>query len=153
MKRSDIKGRFLALVTKSDSGCWEWSGHRWSNDYGAFKINYKHYLAHRISYRLFVGPIPDGLFVLHHCDNKACVNPDHLFLGTQLDNMRDKVSKGRQQRGTEINCAKLNEKAVREIRSLYGKDGWNYYNLGERYGVRAPTVEDVVKGISWEWVE
>lgn len=90
--------RFLKHV-RTGSGCWEWVGAR-SQGYGAFAS--EHGLperAHRVSYRLFVADIPAGAVICHHCDNRSCVRPDHLFPGTQLDNMRDAQQKGRMARG------------------------------------------------------
>lgn len=85
--------RFWAKVEKGPD-CWEWKAFR-NKGYGKFTYNGRMYLAHRLSWILTNGPIPDGLGVLHSCDNPPCVNPDHLFLGTQLDNMRDASNKGR----------------------------------------------------------
>lgn len=76
------------------NGCWEWLGSV-SNRYGTIRINSKTYRVHRVSYELFIAPITNGLSVLHKCDNPICFNPAHLFLGTQLDNMRDCAAKGR----------------------------------------------------------
>lgn len=77
------------------NGCWEWQDHIGPLKYGHIKVKNKMWIASRYSYHLLVGNIPDGLFVLHRCDNPSCVNPDHLFLGTQKDNMQDMIKKGR----------------------------------------------------------
>lgn len=88
--------RFWSKVRKGD-GCWEWQAKRFDNGYGSFAVSRnKNQGAHRVAWELTNGPIPAGMSVLHHCDNRPCVRPDHLFLGTQLDNMRDMLAKGRQ---------------------------------------------------------
>lgn len=78
-----------------ESGCWLWEGSTGSHGYGDIRIHYKLHLAHRLSYEAFVGPIPDGMFVMHKCDVRSCVNPDHLSIGTHQQNMADKCDKGR----------------------------------------------------------
>lgn len=89
-----IEDRFWPYVEKTD-GCWLWTGRKNRDGYGYVSIDSKPVGAHRIAYSLNVGAIPDGLFVLHRCDTPPCVNPSHLFLGTNTDNMRDASGKGR----------------------------------------------------------
>lgn len=85
---------FWSLVAKSD-GCWLWQGDRDGKGYGRIWHGKKREQAHRVAYELTRGQIPDGLFACHHCDNKLCVNPTHIFLGTQADNMQDWTRKGK----------------------------------------------------------
>ena len=93
----DVETRFWPKVKKGlGKDCWIWLAGKSSAGYGSFRTDaWKHVYAHRLSWELMRGPIPDGLLVLHHCDNPSCVNPDHLFLGTNRDNVLDALKKGR----------------------------------------------------------
>lgn len=111
--RSDVPASFWQKVDKgTEDGCWIWTGARHRKGYGRFAVaNRRKVYAHRYSWELAHGPIPDGLFVLHRCDNPPCVNPGHLFLGTNQDNMRDAAAKGRL-----VSRAKLTEAIVTSMR-------------------------------------
>lgn len=116
--------RFLSKVKKTDSGCWEWSAGKFQNGYGQFCVKNKTTKAHRYSYLQFNGEIPENMLVCHKCDNKGCVNPEHLFLGTHSDNMQDMLSKNRQVRlfGESHFNSKLTNDIVYKIRDLYKKN-------------------------------
>jgi hypothetical protein len=91
----------IKIPGKLDAPCWIWLKSKFDNGYGQQKIKGKNYRVHRLSYRLFVGEIPKGLLICHKCDQKDCINPEHLFLGTQADNMLDMVQKGRSLKGNK----------------------------------------------------
>jgi hypothetical protein len=119
--------RFMAKVAKQDDGCWYWTARLNNKGYGEFALNgVTRGLAHRAAYILFKGQIPDDLNVLHRCDMPACVNPDHLFLGSQADNVLDMVRKGRTR-------SKLTPEQVEEIRASTEKARV----LAARYGLKS----------------
>lgn len=89
------KCRFEAKIEKQKNGCWIWKSSKTNSGYGKFNIRGKHMVAHRYSYELYKGSIPKGMCICHSCDNKLCVNPEHLWIGTQKDNIQDCKNKGR----------------------------------------------------------
>ena len=95
--KKDMQRYIMERVSIQENGCWEWTMSRTWKGYGQGHVNRKTGKAHRISYEAFIGPIPKGMHVLHECDNPPCCNPDHLWLGTNSDNIRDAVAKGRHQ--------------------------------------------------------
>ena len=121
-------------------------------DYGGFTINRKSVLAHRYGYELLVGPIPEGLFVCHSCDNRICQNPNHWFLGTPADNMADRDHKQRQAKGEDIAQARLTAADVRGILWLLNI-GIPQRRIAGRYGVAQPTVQRISNGQTWKHIE
>lgn len=151
--------RFWKKVKKTP-GCWFWLGSKKSDGYGSLFIkaaNGKSMLrsAHRVSWELHFGKIPMGLGVLHHCDNPACVRPNHLFVGTPADNSNDKIKKGRQaySYGERNGSAKLTAVVVMEIRRRCADGLVTMAELAEAYGVSAATIYLVWKGDTWKHVK
>jgi hypothetical protein len=143
--------KFLEKVNKTDS-CWLWTGARlkikgqkW---HGVLRRNKQYWLTHRYSWTMFNGEIPTDMFVLHRCDVPNCVNPDHLFLGTQDDNIKDMMNKGRHadQRGILQSNVKLTEEQVRYIKN---KLDISTNELAEQYKVSPSTIRDIKKNRTW----
>lgn len=183
------RGRFVQVVPLADrfwekvdrsggsESCWLWlantnGGTISESAYGRFKVDGRNRLAHRVAWELIHGSIPNGLWVLHRCDNPKCVNPGHLFLGTRSDNMRDAGRKGRLahqtdkywvtgdrnparrhperlRRGAACHQARLSEANVREIR----RSGESYRALGRRFGVNDKTIRAAAIGLTWRHID
>lgn len=148
-------GAFWSQVEKTD-GCWTWLGRKYPSGYGRFRAKY----AHRLAYELARGPIPDGLCVCHTCDNPPCVNPDHLWLGTHQDNMRDRNIKGRtaKQSGRtnarKRNASKLlTDQQILEIRRRYIPGQVTQIELAKEYGISKRFLWDIVTRRRWAWLE
>lgn len=138
--------RFWEKVVKTD-GCWNWNGTKFQSGYGAIGIGGILKRAHRVSWELKNGPITNGLHVLHKCDNPGCVRPDHLFLGTQKDNMVDKTKKGRQAPGPT--GSKLIPEKVIELRKLYSTGDYSYRQLAAKYSVAKETIKHAITKRTW----
>lgn len=140
---------FLSKVERRD-GCWLWTGPLFHEGYGCVCVSGRRQplYAHRLSYELFIGPIPVGKSVLHRCDVKNCVDPAHLFLGTHADNMRDAAAKGRMPGGPG---PKLTVQTVKQARQLRA-EGVGYDALAEHFGVAWCTIWQAVNGVSWKHV-
>ncbi len=143
-----LEKRFLAKVKKT-SKCWEWTSCFYSTGYGDFWLVGYHLGAHQASYLIYKGDIPKGDFVCHTCDNRACVNPAHLFLGTHVANMADMVSKNRQVKGESVQGARLTEANVLEILELRGK-GMFVRDLAEKFSVHLKTIEHILYKKTWK---
>ena len=132
--------------------CWEWQGGKSRKGYGHARFDDHTVAAHRVAWILTHGPIPESLQVLHKCDNPPCCNPAHLFLGTNADNMADKIAKNRQPHGTKIPLAKLNEQQVIEARQCYAEGGISIAALAREYGVNRITMKNALQRHTWRHV-
>jgi|SRR5947207_6439155 len=137
--------------------CWVWMGFHSSSGYARFRYQY----VHRLVWEAMYGPIPPGLWVLHHCDNRSCINPKHLWLGTVRDNAQDALRKGRlnlaglrlgnRKRGEARAMSKLTAAKVREIRERAAK-GEKYSVMAPEYGVCASLISEVARRLRWKHV-
>jgi len=127
--------------------CWEWKSHCYVNGYGSYRNKMKKWRAHRYIYNEIHG-LPDGLLVCHSCDNRKCVRPSHLFLGTSADNSRDMVSKSRSCSGESNPMSKLSASDVIEIRRL-SEMGKSQKYLSEKYGVCDGHISRIINRKKW----
>lgn len=141
------------MLEKTADGCWLWTGSIKENGYGVLSIRGVRWYAHRYSYTFHKGPIRDGLFVCHSCDNRRCLNPDHLWLGTVQDNMADMAAKGRAHKGPSVHSdahplSKLKPDQARAIRA----DTRPARLIAPEYGISTSLVWAIRKGRCWNHV-
>ena len=146
---------FLEKVKKEELGCWEWQNCKCSEGYGSFWNGTKLVGAHIFSYELHIGNVPKGINVCHHCDNPGCVNPSHLFLGTQLDNVRDMYQKGRQGcfKGSKNGAATITEEMAKKIiNELFPERGYReiYTKIAKKLGVSLYVVKKIANYKTWK---
>lgn len=151
---SKMEDKLRNYIRKTDK-CWLWTGDKYSSGYGRLTIKLGLQVrAHRFMYEQRFGKIPEGMFALHKCDVRACVNPEHIFIGTKKDNMQDCVSKGRNRyktlKGTESPNSNLNKKDITEIRELYKTGKFFQREIGHKFGVSQVTVSRIILGYSYK---
>jgi len=156
--KEDIKKRFLRHVKKNvgSNKCWEWQGSRSDAGYGYFQVDGIKMLAHRVSFKIFKGEIPEGkgfhgFCVCHTCDNPPCVRPSHLFLGTQRVNIEDRDKKNRRSAliGDEHGMSKLIDRDVLSIREIFKLGEYTQKEIGEMFGVSGALVSRIVNRKNW----
>lgn len=150
--RKEPAEKFWTYVNKGEH-CWEWVGGKSSGGYGNMMIGRRNVRAHRFSWEIANGKPPDGMLVLHRCDNKACVRPSHLFIGTHADNVADKVGKRRQATGEKIGSAKLTIPDVAAARKMYASGTMSHSQIAAALGVTRENIGMVVRRKTWAHVQ
>ena len=155
----EYEERFWTKVDRENSNifydntrCWEWTDGLSKNGYGRYMYKGNVTLSHRYSYFLNFGEYDMKLNVLHHCDNPKCVNPKHLFLGTQFENMQDKVKKRRQRFGELVNTSKLTEGDVTRIYKMLDSGNYLQREIAEVFGVTQGAIGLILRGITWKHI-
>lgn len=160
MNDSTRLARFWSQVRRGNADdCWEWTGYKSAQGYG--RVNYKYPIrttkAHRFSYYLAHGSLPENMSVCHRCDNPSCVNPAHLFLETNAGNVADRVRKGRSvvpfSRGSAKKNAVLTESQVLEIKEALRASSASQSELARKFGVARATINNIAQGNNWAWLE
>lgn len=174
----DPMQRIKNRVRIDKNGCWNWLGGKDKDGYGKTTFKFKTYRPHRLAYAATYGPIPEGQLVLHKCDNPACCNPDHLFLGSQKDNIQDAIRKGRfkfncntnfdhlrgqnhylnkhpekRKLGEDCLWSKLKEEQVIEIRRLHKEQKISAYRLAKMFGVSKFCTLQIIRRKTWKHIE
>lgn len=153
-KYKTLKQRIEDKIYYCVSGCWIWTGSITGDGRPTLFSrtgDSRYTVGARASWQVYRGEIPSGLLVCHHCDNILCVNPDHLFLGTNKDNSDDKISKNRHARGSRIHASKLIDNEVIEIRKMYDS-GVNKKEIALKFNVTVPNINSIVNRKTWHHI-
>jgi hypothetical protein len=146
--------RFIKKINFTDT-CWLWTASKYPGGYGSFRFDGKTYQTHRFLWTFLRGEIPDGLCVLHKCDVRACIKPDHLFLGTRKDNVYDMMTKGRgvQLKGEHHGMSRLTDGQADAIRKMYvrGNKEFSQLKIAEIYGVDRSVIGKIVRGVAYNY--
>lgn len=144
---------WFCVVRKSNDECWEWTGTKTNRGYGNIEIDGHAVGAHRLSYIIHFGEIPPNMDICHHCDNRGCVNPNHLFVGTNMDNVQDKIRKGRQPHGMNIKLSKLCDDDIPKIRSLYATGKYSQREIAKMFGLKTHvSICRIINGTGWKHI-
>ncbi len=149
--KSLIRYKIMICTMKNEKGCWEWQRSKHKQGYGNLSYKKKNHLAHRVAWMVFKSDILDEKEVCHICDNPCCCNPEHLFLGSQLDNMRDAKRKGKYKNRniSKTRRIKLNWEQVQEIRKM-NSEGISRKELQKRFQVSQTCIAKILTGTSWK---
>ncbi len=154
--KADIKvaeKRFWEKVIKVEKGCWTWSKCRGKKGYGTFRFNDRNYQAHVFSYIIHNGPVPEGKQINHHCDNRACVKPDHIYAGTAKENTRDMMDRGRHKcnptKGENHPNSVFTNEQILYIRSSSKKQT----ELGKEFGVSLGVISNIIVKRTWKHID
>lgn len=137
-------------ITANDDLCWEWTGAKNSDGYGNFWRNGVSIKSHQVAWMYPDYVILDGMEICHSCDNPACCNPKHLFLGSHLENLKDMEAKNRRAKGEKITVHKMTRETVIEARSKYENGNFTIAALAREYGVAHRTMTCVLRGLTWK---
>ncbi len=149
----ELRKRVKERTNIDQNGCWNWSLQIEPAGYGKSTYRQKQIRAHVLSWIAYKGNVPEGFCVCHTCDNRKCVNPDHLFLGTHKQNTRDMVDKDRHTRGSRNACSKLHEDDIIEIKRLYNSGQMTQREIAMLYGKRPQKINCIMRGRSWKHVD
>ena len=133
----------------TETDCWNFTGPLMANGYGRTNVDGDMLLNHRIVYTFFFGGIPENMHVCHMCDNRKCVNPDHLFLGTNADNHRDKIKKNRHSKGETHGHAKLTKEDVLRLKRMWSNQQYTMMELSEMFNISVSHAYDICRGKKW----
>ena len=150
MEKEIIKRFWSKINVRNKKQCWNWIYCLYPDSYGRFRLNNKLVYSHRLAYLLTFGEIPEGLCVLHKCDNPNCCNSNHLFLGTQSDNINDMTFKRRGRCNKLGNNSKLTIEQVNIIRKLYKNKKYNQNELANKFNVSASCINHIVNNYNWK---
>lgn len=144
----DVKTRLARLSRPDPTGCVLFTGYIHKTGYGNLRVDGKMCGAHRVAYEAFIGPIPSGSLVCHHCDVRACIRPEHLFLGSHADNVADMIAKKRKKpaKGERVGSAKLSVEQVREIKT----DRRSIRRIAESYSMGSSAIWQIKSGRNWK---
>jgi hypothetical protein len=149
-KRPLIERLESHTMPEPNTGCWIWTGFTFLG-YGKIRVDGSSKLAHRVYYELIKSPIPSGMCLCHHCDTPACVNPDHMFVGSHMDNTRDKQEKGRMKKGESTRASKFKNAEVNIIREAHSL-GYTMIGISRYFKVTHKTIAKIVYRETWRHI-